>query len=192
MPKAEIFFWGILAFFLGIFLASFKLDFVLIFLFIGFLASLFLSFKKPKIPVYFLGFFSLALLSGYFYFHFYCLKSFLDCQLHPFLGKEVKLVVKVIEIPEKRGSFLRLKVFSENPSGKILLKIPNFYQLQYGDLIEIEGKLKKAPSFFEKENIFYEIDFPKIKILSQNEGNFLKKILFKISSKIQENLSSLF
>jgi len=192
MPKAEIFFWGILAFFLGIFLASFKLDFVLIFPFFGFLASLFLSFKKPKLPVYFLGFFSLLVISGAFYFHFYSLKSFLDCGFHPFLGKEIKFVGKIIEIPEKKNGFYQIKVFSENPSGKILLKIPNFYEFSYGDVIEIEGKLKKAPSFFEKENIFYEIDFPKIKILSQNEGNFLKKILFKISSKIQENLSSLF
>jgi len=192
MHKAEVFFWGIIGFFLGIGFASFNLNFLLKISFLGALIFLIASFKFKKIPIYFLGFFCLMIICGSCYFYYYSQKSFLECKFHPFLGKEASFLGKVIELPQQKEFYQLIKVSSENPKGKVLLKLSKLYQIDYGDLIEIEGKLKKAPRFFYKENIFYQIDYPKIKILLKEEGNFLKAFLFKISLKIQKNLSFLF
>ncbi len=192
MPKAEIFFWAIIGFFIGIFFASFNLNFVLIICFIASILFFVFSFKFKKIPIYFLGFFSLMIICGASYFYFYSYRSFSKCKFHSFLGKKIFFIGKVIEIPNKKEFYQLVKVFSKDPQGKILLKASNSYQIDYGDLIKVEGEIKKAPKYLDKENIFYEINYPKIKIISKNKGNFIKSFLFKISLKIQENLSFLF
>ena len=192
MPKAEIFFWAIIGFLVGVFLASFNLKFILIICFFVSILFFIFSFKFKKIPIYFLGFFSLMIICGASYFYFYSFRNFSKCKIHPFLGKEISFVGKVIEIPKKKKFYQLVKVSSKKPQGKILLEASNSYHLNYGDLIEIEGKIKKAPKYFDKENIFYKISYPKIKIISRNKGNFIKSKLFKISLKIQENLSFLF
>ncbi|MCD6085632.1 DUF4131 domain-containing protein, partial [bacterium] len=156
MPKAEIFFWAIIGFFIGIFFASFNLNFVLIICFIVSVLFFIFSFKFRKIPIYFLGFFSLMIICGASYFYFYSYRSFSKCKFHSFLGKKIFFVGKVIENPNKKEFYQLVKVSSKEPQGKILLKASNSYQIDYGDLIKVEGKIKKAPKYLDKENIFYE------------------------------------
>ena len=100
----------------------------------------------------------------------------------------------------------------EDKKIKILLTTQFYPQFDYGDEIEFSGLLQKPQNFLTengrefdyigylaKEGVFYQMFYPQVKLLSQNNGNFIKEKLFyfkksflkKIQQVIVEPQSSL-
>lgn len=82
--------------------------------------------------------------------------------------------------------------------GKVLVTLPHYPEYQYGDLIEMEGKLK-TPAEFEafsykdylaKDGIFSVMYSPDNKLISSGNGNFAYSAIFRVKSKFKKNLKS--
>ncbi|MBI2087012.1 MAG: ComEC/Rec2 family competence protein [Candidatus Zambryskibacteria bacterium] len=99
----------------------------------------------------------------------------------------------VVSEPEDKDNFRRFVYLSDN-NEKILVSAPLYSPVQYGDRVEVDGKLEK-PGIIEEENgarpfdyskylakddIYYTLSFAKVEILSSGHGNSLKSALFKL------------
>lgn len=73
---------------------------------------------------------------------------------------------------------------------------------KYGDEISFSGKLQKPENFItdqgkefdyinylKKDGVFYVINFPKIEIISRNNGNIVKSYLFLVKEKFLEKMN---
>ncbi|MDD5145991.1 MAG: ComEC/Rec2 family competence protein [Candidatus Pacebacteria bacterium] len=108
-------------------------------------------------------------------------------------------------IKEKSTSFvfnaeqINVNGKTSNISGKILITARKYPVYEYGDKLEITGNLK-APSedingfnyknYLLKDGIYSVISFPKIELISKNQGNNLYKYLFSFKNKLKESLNS--
>lgn len=115
----------------------------------------------------------------------------------PFLiPGEVKLSGTIAEDPQRLDKFTRA-IFKTEEGARILLTLPHFPEVNYGDKLTIEGRLKEPENFSDfdwksylaKDNIYFEIFLPKI--ISQEEGGgfWLKRFLFAVKHRFLENLS---
>lgn len=105
----------------------------------------------------------------------------------------IKYAVKVAEI-ELLGAPQKI-----NGSGKILVVAKKYPLYQYGDKIEINGKLltPKASEDFDyqkylaKDNIYSIVYYPEIKLLDSGQGNWLMGKLLAIKNKFKETLNQI-
>lgn len=85
---------------------------------------------------------------------------------------------------------------------KILLSANLDQDFKYGDRINFEGKLEKPENFttdqgkefdyvnyLRKDGIFYVMRYPKIEIISHNNGNFIKSTLFFLKEKFLSKMN---
>ncbi len=134
-----------------------------------------------------------------------------DLMLDKNLGQKVIVEGVVSEEPDKRENGVKLTLSFQNiiNKGKPLpvkakgIMTTDFYpEYRYGDFLRIEGKLQKPKSFqnengksfdyvsyLAKDDIFYEIAFPKIQLLSSGNGNFIKTQLYNFKNKFISNFS---
>lgn len=212
MTISKAFFIFFLSFILGIFLRSFFLITLRIFLFFifFFIFFFFLSFLLDNKKFLVFSFSFLFLILGIFRYHIEEM-SFLKEPLFNFQNQKVILrgqVIKEIEEGEKsdRVTLETKEIFSkenkwEKINGKILLYAEKYSQINYGDILEIKGELKEPPVFegfnyrnyLKKDKITSVVYFPEIKILEKNQGNYFLKIILSFKSKLKdfilENLS---
>lgn len=110
-------------------------------------------------------------------------------------GRNVVLSGWVTDDPQRGEKFTRA-VF-ETDSAKILLTLPHFPEVKYGDRLQIEGKLKEPENFADfdwksylaKDNIYFEMFLPKILSREEGGGFWLKRFLFRVKHDFLENLS---
>lgn len=96
------------------------------------------------------------------------------------------------------SSFARVSEDKKN-LGKILVTIPHYPAYQYGDLIELEGKLKSPAEFdsfsykdyLAKDDIYSVMYTPSVKLVSSGNGNFLYAAIFKLKDKFKEKVKVL-
>lgn len=101
---------------------------------------------------------------------------------------------KIIEDIDERenNQKLTVEVSDGKNETKILITIRLEDKFEYGDIISASGLLEKPENFktdqgkvfdyvhyLKKDGIEYVMKYPDIKIIGKNEGNFLKKYLFK-------------
>lgn len=113
----------------------------------------------------------------------------------------VKYAVDVTEIefldviyPERSRGTRRI-----NGSGKILVVAKKYPAWQYGDKIEITGKLVTPKSsedfdyqkYLAKDDIFSLVYFPEIKLLAQDQGNRLMNRLLWVKNKFKDSIGQL-
>lgn len=71
-------------------------------------------------------------------------------------------------------------------SGKIKVTTSRYPSFNYGDVIKFEGIVKKpfekSVDYLAKDGIFGTSGFPKIDLIAQNQGSFIKSKLFEIKS----------
>mgnify|MGYP003393474394 CR=1 FL=1 len=112
----------------------------------------------------------------------------------------------VISEPEQRDNSTRF-VFEADNGEKVLVNTDLYSPVQYGDKVEIKGKLQKPGiiddedggrpfdygKYLAKDDIYNTMSFAKIKVLSSGHGNPVKHLLFRIKrsfiSKTKEILA---
>lgn len=112
---------------------------------------------------------------------------------------------QVIEEPDIRSSYQKLKVKVNDMETIVLVATGRYPEYNYLDEVKISGKLKNPPEFEEfnyknyllKEGIISLMDFPKIELVSKKSDYnifsfFYEKVLFfkkKLNTSINSNFS---
>ena len=134
-----------------------------------------------------------------------------DLMLDKNLGEKVIVEGVVSDEPDKRENGVRLTLSFKNlidretifPIKAKAIMTTDFYpEYHYGDLLKIEGKLQKPKNFqndkgksfdyvsyLAKDDIIYEVAFPKVELLSHGHGNFIKTKLYEFKNKFIGNFS---
>ena len=84
---------------------------------------------------------------------------------------------------------------------KILLTVPHYPEFEYGDEISFSGLLERPENFLTesgrefdyikylaKDEIFYQMFYPKTELLAQAQGNFIKGKLFALKKSFLEKV----
>ena len=88
-------------------------------------------------------------------------------------------------------------------SALILVRVPAYPELRYGDEVTMIGKITKpknfAPkdgakafdyqSYLAKDDIYYQMYFPKVFVVSHNKGNIIREKLFVLKAWLMKNIS---
>jgi len=124
-------------------------------------------------------------------------------------NSEQSLIGVVIDEPDERENNTKLIVEVENNFDKVsqvrvLLTVPHYPQFEYGDEISFSGSLEKPENFstengrefdyiryLAKDRIFYQMFYPKVELLSQGKGNFVKEKLFAIKKSFLEEVKQI-
>lgn len=118
--------------------------------------------------------------------------------------KDVQYVVRINQKPKTKNQNFGVsqgetKIDLQGKNlGKILVTLPHYPAYQYGDLIELEGKLKtpaESDSFgykdyLAKDGIYSVMYLPSAKLISSGSGNFIYAAIFKVKNKFKEKLKA--
>lgn len=121
--------------------------------------------------------------------------------LAPFYEKEKKLVNfsgTITSDPAKGERFTRAVFEAEGTN--ILLTLPHYPVISYGDRLTLSGVLKRPenfseesgfdwPAYLAKDNIYFEIFLPEVGAREGGGGFFVKRALFQFKHAYLENLS---
>lgn len=208
--RDRIFYAIVFGFILGVFLQSFLfLDFYICILFcvIAFAIILLYGFLFKNKWGIIIGFFLLAIFFGVLRFISIDINGvkFLDSKI----DQEISIGGIIIDNPEIKENNQKLVIRTSSPKPgfweeevDILLSVDFAQEYQYGDFVNIVGKLEKPENFvtdygkefdyinyLKKDGIFYTMYSPEIEIISHNNGNKIKKILFIIKEKFLEKIN---
>ncbi|MBU2036641.1 ComEC family competence protein [Patescibacteria group bacterium] len=213
MTKSQIFLFLCLSFILGVFgqsLLNFPQLIWLGILILGIILAVIWWGQQPKIVV--VGFCLILMVAGAWR---YLSASNADNLVKQFNDKgKIVLMGVVAEEPDVRSDNVKYAVEVENikpfdygfasierikSDGKILVVAKKYPMYQYGDKIEINGKLVTPRSsedfdyqkYLAKDDIFSIIYFPEIKLLAQNQGDWLMEKLLFVKNKFKESISQL-
>ena len=189
--ETQKFFLLALGFFVGIIWCSFYNWGWSLAAFFIFLASVMLFTGitlKDKGLLISLSFFLLGLGFGYLRYQFVLKSDFNG--MEKLVDQKVLLEGVVFNDPEEKENHQEI-VFKTDFNGKPykILVYANLYpQYKYGDRLRINGALKRPENFsgfdwqayLSKDDIYYEIFYPKIDFVSSGNGSRLKEYLFEL------------
>jgi len=203
----RIFYSICFGFVFGIFLRSFLIiDFylVILFSFISIILLLFFIFISKNKWGIILSVFLLVFSLGIFRFQLADKNSinFLSLQEN----KKVELLGLIVDEPEikENNQKLIVQVKENNEKTKILITANFDQDFKYGDEINFSGNLQKPQNFtsdqgkefdyinyLKKDGIFYVMNYPKLEIISSDNGSHIKSFLFSIKNKFLEKINLL-
>ena len=129
--------------------------------------------------------------------------------LDEIVGQEVVLEGTVVDEPDERENNTRLIVNFESlisPSeeeveGKAIITANIHPRFSYGDKVYIEGELRKPKNFIDddggtfdyvsylgKDEIFYQMFYPKLELIESGHGNPIKRTLFAFKRSFLEKV----
>ncbi|MBD3208344.1 MAG: DUF4131 domain-containing protein [Candidatus Nealsonbacteria bacterium] len=194
MTSSKLLLFLSLSFIGGIFLESFfELSFFIPFLLVllGFL--FFLSFWKAKaiLPIFC---FLFLLLGAWRYQSGVSLLE--GNKLFPLIGEDVVLSGVVDSYPDRRESTTKLTIKIDNFKEKILVTSWKYPSFNYGDRLEIRGKIQKPepfegfdyPAYLAKEGIYGVMYYPDIKLKEEGQGNPLFASLFSFKDTLKKGI----
>ncbi|MDP3762671.1 MAG: ComEC/Rec2 family competence protein, partial [bacterium] len=111
------------------------------------------------------------------------------------IGEKVVLSGEIIEDPQWQEKFTRAALQTNH--AKILLTLPHYPEVKYGDILEIGGKLREPENFGDfdwkaylaKDNIYFEMFLPEIRSQGPGGGWWLKRWLLASKHAYLDNLS---
>jgi len=112
----------------------------------------------------------------------------------------VTLVGVVVEEPDVRSDNTKYIMAAQSPGrGKILAVAKKYPAYQYGDKLEIIGQLKTPQSdedfdyqkYLAKDDIYSIVYYPEIKLVAQNQGNWLLGRLLVVKNKFKNSVSQI-
>ncbi len=111
-------------------------------------------------------------------------------------GGKTELSGIVVDEPDEREKNTRLIVETDNV--KILVYAQHYPEFEYGDELSVSGKLKKPENFsgdfdwagyLAKDDIYYEMLYPKINLVARGKGSWVKRQMFALKAKYLSALS---
>jgi len=114
-------------------------------------------------------------------------------------GEYTKFQGLIIDEPDKRINHTKLTIKpSEGFEGKVLVSASMYPEYQYGDLIEVNCKLKRPEPFngfrydryLAKNGIYLLCSYPRVKLISRGNGDWLLTNIFKFKAKLQQTINS--
>ncbi len=134
--------------------------------------------------------------------------------LDSFIGKVVRVEGVIVDEPDVREQYTNIvlevhAVLDGNVSNvpnqdtRILVRVPEYPALRYGDEIVLSGKISTPKNFssaseartfdyrtyLAKEGIYYQMYFPKVLIVSRNKGNPVYEKLFATKEVLMRNIA---
>ncbi len=211
--KNNIFIFIILCFTGGVALRSF-LNIGLSFTFFVFLlafAILVFGFLSKQKNILWITIFILSIAFGLLRFDVADMKRG-DPILESFVGKAISMEGVIVDEPSERENGTNIVVELDNVfidgkkfevNSRAIIFTSSYPSYQYGDKILIKGRLAKPKNFTNKiggkefdyvsylwkDNIFYQIFRPRIKLEDKGEGNFIKEELLKFKHAFLGNIS---
>ena len=189
---------ALVGFFFGVALRSFfdfDIEFLVLALFVaGFLGFIFWVRKESELILVQIAFFLAAFALGGLRYEIQDSREYVKA-MEKNLGENVEVLGVLTEDPQKLEKFTRAILKTEE-GVKILLSLPHYPEIKYGDKLKISGKLAEPQNFSDfdwknylaKDNIYFEMFLPEVS--SREEGGFwLKKFLFSTKHSFIENLS---
>ncbi len=211
----KLFYILVIGFIVGIAFRSFfdfGLSFTIFVITLGAILCVFRSFRSESLSIIIL-FFAIGL--GILRFDFADVSNerfALDAKI----GQKIIIEGIVIDEPDERENNTRIIIkpifessvdsFGINDSkyGRIIAIVDQYPIWEYGDMVRIEGLLKKPKNFetdtgrvfnyvdyLGKDGIRYQIFYPQIKLLKKGEGNIVKEKLFVFKRAFLENVGQL-
>ncbi|MDI6821007.1 MAG: ComEC/Rec2 family competence protein [Patescibacteria group bacterium] len=169
---------------------SLKSSILIIFLIIALFFFIFGLFRKSK-RFFWLAGLSLFILVG----SLYCVYD--DLKFHKSVNiefdKKILFSGTVINNPVIKNTNQEFVLKLSKPqSGRVLVKTAPYPRFNYGDNLQIKGKIQKPSTigyarYLEKEKISGTVSFSEINVLSRNNGSVFKAWLFNIKNKITES-----
>ncbi|MDP3784478.1 MAG: ComEC/Rec2 family competence protein [bacterium] len=197
MPQ-KFFIFILAGFFAGVFLRSFfivTLEFAALFVVLGGVFGLLFFFRRDlDRSVLYFAVFLLSFGLGVLRYNIQDSRGHIKF-LQEKLGQKVSLLGEVVEDPERQEKFTRAVFKSEE--AKILLTLPHYPEVKYGDILEVSGKLREPENFSDfdwktylaKDDIYFELFLPEILSRREGGGFWLKRMLFKTKHIFLDNLS---
>ena len=209
MSKSKVFLYLSTSFVVGIFLSSFLEIPVLCKLALAFVSIILVCifWKNPEMKI--IGLCGLVLLFGIWYYGRAQTSSsgiaiYNDKEKITFQGivakepdvrtDKVQLTVEITQVPRESGTRE-----SNRKLGKVLIILPRALQYQYGDKLEMTGKLKTPKEdedfsykdYLARYGIYSICYYPKLKLISPGYGNPVLRVLLTGKSKLKETINSI-
>lgn len=128
--------------------------------------------------------------------------------------KTVSVSGIILDEPDVRETYTNVVLYAKNVLNgdkkiilndevRILARVPVYPELKYGDEVTMTGKVTIPENFapqsdakafdyrtyLAKDDIYYQMYFPKITVVSRNKGNVVLEKLFAIKSWLMRNIS---
>lgn len=126
--------------------------------------------------------------------------------LYSLVGKAVNIKGIVVEEPDVRENYTNIVLETKGVSQgqvRMLVRVPEYPAFQYGDEVELVGKVALPQNFISKEgaqsfdykaylakdNIHYQMYFPQLVTVSHNKGNVVREKLFAFKEVLIKNIT---
>ena len=134
--------------------------------------------------------------------------------LDTYQQKQVVLKGIVLEEPDVRESYTNFVLKTEsvlyenkenvlkNSGAYVLVRVPQYPVFHYGDEVIVKGKILPVKNFKPKEGeksfdykmyltkdeIYYQMYFPSVTVIKNNQGNLIKEKLFELKNNMLQNI----
>ncbi len=118
------------------------------------------------------------------------------------IGKEVSFEAEIIDEPVKGQQTMRLVLSLENSRERVLATVESYPEYTYGDRILVKGKIEEPENFetdagkefdyvnyLRKERIYYQMFRPRVELISEYNGNWLREKLFALKNWFLNNVA---
>jgi competence protein ComEC len=120
-------------------------------------------------------------------------------------AKTVTFRAVVSDEPDERGSSLRLRLSArevlvrgswQTTSGGILMRSGLFPRYDYGDLLELEGKLETPPvledfnyrDYLARQGISFIVNYPRTSLIATGQGNPIRAWIYDLRAELSSSL----
>ncbi len=168
---------------------------------------------RKKLATFFLVALAMFSVSAGILRYSFTLASPPDDFLETHVEKDVEFSALVVEQPDVRETSMRLTLLPRYSdletrdisygSHRIIVSVGLDFVFSYGDVVSVSGVLARTENFetdtgrefdyvsyLAKDNIFYQMNQPKIALVAQGEGNFFKRHLLRFKKVFVESLRS--
>lgn len=125
--------------------------------------------------------------------------------LRDLVGKTAEVTGIIVDEPDVREEYTNIVVEAtvQSEKARMLIRVPTYPEYTYGDEITVRGKIVKPKNFtpqagakafdyesyLAKDNIYYQMYFPKVEVVSQGNGNIIREKLFTVKVWFIKNIS---
>ncbi len=116
-----------------------------------------------------------------------------------YVEEKVSIQGMIVEPPEMREKNQKFVIEAEQGEVKTKILVTTSFEneYEYGDLVEVRGKLQKPENFLgdngnefdyinylKKDGIFYTVSFADVEVLSRGHGSVIKRALFSFKNSL--------